>query len=54
MQIFIFDGKKLDLVESFKYLRLPLYKNGGWFRTQTNLSQYGIHALHKLFVSFKI
>ena len=26
---FYFDGKKFDLVESFKYLRLTLYKNGG-------------------------
>ena len=30
---FYFDGKKLDLVESFKYLGLTLYKNGGWFKS---------------------
>ena len=50
---FYFNGKKLDLVESFKYLGLTLYKNSGWFRTQKNLSQYGLHALHKLFCLFQ-
>ena len=41
---FNFDGKKLDLVESLKYLGLTLYTNGGWFRTQKNLSQYELQV----------
>ena len=29
-----FKGKQLELVYSFKYLGLTLYKNGRWLRTQ--------------------
>ena len=43
-----FNGKQLELVNSFKYLGLTLYKNGRWFRTQKFLSQYGNYALNRL------
>ena len=34
-----FKGKQLELVNSFKYLGLTLYKNGRWLRTQKWLCQ---------------
>ena len=48
-----FDGTKLELVASFKYLGLTFFKNGKWYRSQKIISQYGTFALHRLQCLFK-
>ena len=49
-----FDGTKLELVASFKYLGLTFFKNGKWYRSQKIFSQYGTFALHRLQCIFHI
>ena len=48
-----FDGTKLELVASLKYLGLFFFKNGIWYRSQKIISQYGTFALHRLQCIFK-
>ena len=48
-----FDGTKLELVASFKYIGLTFFKNGKWYRSQKIISQYGTFALHRLQCLFK-
>ena len=42
----------LDIVDSFKYLGVNLYKNGDWNRTQKHIAQHSQFALHNLFTVF--
>ena len=42
----------LDIVTSFKYLGMYLYKNGNWYRTEQKLCQHSYPALHNLFIVF--
>jgi exonuclease III len=46
---FCYDQTMLDVVDSFNYLGITLFKNGGWYRTQKCLRDRGMYALHKLF-----
>ena len=43
----------LELVDSFKYLGITLFKNGNWYRTQKCISQHASLALFNLFTIFK-
>lgn len=40
----------LEVVDSFKYLGIHLFKNGSWYRTQKRLAQHSKFALHNLFI----
>lgn len=42
----------IELVDSFKYLGVHLYKNGNWNRTQKRIAQHGSYSLHNLFIVF--
>ena len=43
----------LELVDSFKYLGITLFKNGNWYQTQKCISQHASLALFNLFTIFK-
>jgi hypothetical protein len=43
---------KLEVVDSFKYLGVCLFKNGNWNRTQIRIAQHASAALHKLFIVY--
>ena len=43
-------NSKVEIVDSFKYLGVHLYKNGKWNRTQARISQHAAYSLHKLFI----
>ena len=43
----------LELVDSFKYLGITLFRNGKWHRTQKSISQHASFALFNLFKIFK-
>ena len=43
-------NKRIEIVESFKYLGIQLYKNGNWNRTQKHIAQHAPFSLHNLFV----
>ena len=47
-----FDGTKLELVASFKYLGLTFFKNGKWYRSQKIITQYGGICFTQLTMSF--
>lgn len=49
---FIYDTP-IQIVESFKYLGVTLFKNGNWYRTQKRVAQHASFALHKLFTVFQ-
>lgn len=40
---------RLEIVSSFKYLGIYLFKNGNWSRTQKHISQQALFSLHNLF-----
>ena len=42
-------SKLIDVVESFKYLGMTLFKNGNWYRIQKCISKHASFALHNLF-----
>ena len=42
-------NKRIEIVESFKYLGIQLYKNGNWNRTQKYIAQHASFSLHNLF-----
>ena len=42
------NDEELEVVDSFKYLGVVLYKNGNWHRTQQHLAQHSMFALHKV------
>ena len=43
----------LELVDSFKYLGITLFKNGNWYRTHKCISQHASFALFNFFTNFK-
>ena len=42
-------NETIELVDSFKYLGITLFKNGNWYRTQKCISQHAAFALYNLF-----
>jgi len=42
-------GELLEIVTSFKYLGITLFKNGNWYKTAQTLAERGNRSLHKLF-----
>ena len=43
---------ELEVVASFKYLGVELYKNGNWNRTQKHIAQHSEYSLHRLYNVF--
>ena len=43
-------NKRIEIVESFEYLGIQLYKNGNWNRTQKHIAQHALFSLQNLFV----
>ena len=46
------NGTELEVVSSFKYLGVELFKNGNWSRTQKHISQHASYALFRLYNLF--
>ena len=42
----------IEVVDSFKYLGITLFKNGNWYRSQKCISQHASYALYNLFTVF--
>ena len=42
----------IEVVDSFKYLGIALFKNGNWYRSQKCISQHASYALYNLFIVF--
>ena len=42
----------IEVVDSFKYLGITLFKNGNWYRSQKCISQHASYALYNLFIVF--
>ena len=49
---FHINNQLIEIVSSFKYLGVYLYKNGNWYRTQKRASQHASYSLHNLFIVF--
>ena len=49
---FFLYGQKLEIVLSFKYLGMYLFKNGFWLRSQRKLAENASKSLHSLFTIF--
>ena len=49
---FIYGNVILDIVTSFKYLGMYLFKNENWYRTEQKLAQHSYPALHNIFIVF--
>ena len=49
---FILNDTVLEIVTTFKYLGVNLFKNGNWFRSQKRIAQHSLFSLHKLFIVF--
>ena len=49
---FYLNNIKLEVVTSFKYLGVYLFKNGNWNRTQKGIAEHASYALHSLFAIF--
>ena len=52
MHDFFLYGQKLEIVLSFKYLSMYLFKNGFWLRSQRKLAESVSKSLHSLFTIF--
>ena len=50
-EFFLYDTK-IELVDSFKYLGITLFKNGSWYRSQKCIAQHASRALFNLFTIF--
>ena len=50
---FFINNNILDLVDSFKYLGITLFKNGNWYRSQKCIAQHASFALYNLFTVFQ-
>lgn len=50
---FSINNNILDLVDSFKYLGITLFKNGNWYRSQKCIAQHASFALYNLFSIFQ-
>ncbi|XP_053399819.1 uncharacterized protein LOC128557111 [Mercenaria mercenaria] len=46
-------GSSLEVVNSFKYLGVSLYRNGNWYRSQKDIAKHASYALNGLFQIFK-
>ena len=46
------NGTELEVVTSFRYLGVELFKNGNWARTQKHIAQHASRALYKLYNLF--
>ena len=42
----------IEVVDSFKYLGIMLFKNGNWYRSQKSIAQHASFALYNLFSVF--
>ena len=42
----------IEVVDSFKYLGITLFKNGNWYRSQKCIAKHASFALHNLFTIF--
>ena len=51
---FFIHNTAIELVDSFKYLGLTLFKNGNWNRSQKCIAQHASFALFNLFTVFNI
>ena len=49
---FFIYGEKLEVVTSFKYLGINLYKNGQWNRSQKAIAHHASFAMNRLFSIF--
>jgi hypothetical protein len=49
---FFIYGTKIDIVNSFKYLGVTLYKNGNWYRSQKYIAEHAAYSLHNLFIIY--
>ena len=49
---FLIYDTKIDLVDSFKYLGITLFRNGNWNRSQKSIAQHASYALYNLFTVF--
>ena len=49
---FLIYDTKIDLVDSFKYLGITLFKNSNWNRFQKSIAQHASYALYNLFTVF--
>jgi hypothetical protein len=47
---FFLYNTKIEIVESFKYLGVYLFKNNNWYRTQKVIAQHSLYSLHNLFI----
>ena len=47
--IFFICNTLIDIVDSFKYLGMTLFKNGNWFRSQKCLAKHASFALYNVF-----
>jgi len=43
---------RIELVDSFKYLGVHLFKNNRWNRTQKMIASHAASSLHNLFITF--
>jgi hypothetical protein len=48
---FFIYNSPIEIVSSFKYLGIHLFKNGNWNRTQRRIAQHASFALHNLFIT---
>jgi hypothetical protein len=47
---FFLYNTRIEIVESFKYLGVYIFKNGNWNRIQRYISQHASYPLHNLFI----
>lgn len=48
---FMYDSR-IEVVTSFKYLGVHLFKNGNWNRTQKRVAQHASFSLHNVFITY--
>ena len=49
---FFINDTPIEVVDSFKYLWITLFKNGKWFRTQKCIAQHASYALYNFLTVF--
>ena len=49
---FYLNGKEIEIVKSFKYLGVHLFKNANWYRTQKRIAEHASFSMYKLFSIF--
>ena len=47
---FFLYNTRIEVVTTFKYLGVHLFKNGNWNRTQKKVAQYALFSMHNLFI----